>query len=813
MRNDSDNDFAENLALGDRLRESSKLEEALAAYEQASKRNPEAPDGYCRRASVLIGLGRKEGAEECYRQALECCRGYPDAALGLGSLLAQRAAWGEAEAAFRKGLAEFPDHLDLHVGLGDLLVKMNRNTEACYLLRRAVAIQPDSVVALNGLGVVLRCLGRNDEAADCLTKAVGIDDKASPAWTNLAICHLRSGKPLQAEAAYRKAIKEDPSYWNAWDGLLLMSNYLCRDRGEVFDLHRAYGALCPPSDCRFENVPDKDRRLRIGFVSSDFRQHSVSYFILAVLEKLDRGRFELWGYFSYPNPDHRTEAFRQLFYAWRPVYGRMDAEVAEQVRADRIDILIDLSGHTVYNRLGVFVRKPAPVQLSWIGYPNTTGLAQIDYRITDAYADPEGEADPYFVERLWRLPQSFLCYTPPAVAPEVVEAPCLKRGYVTFGSFSTRMKIGSECLALWSKVLQAVPESRLLLKSALGLDEAGARETLRAQFVEYGIAADRVEISAPKGLLEDHLTTYGEIDIALDTVPYHGTTTTCEALWMGVPVVSLAGDRHVSRVGVSLLSNAGLSDLIAASEDEYVEIAAQLASDFHSLGLIRGALRDVLKNSRLLDEAAMTCDFSAALRSMWREYCEEQPERAADEALPATECPAGDSPRRLLIGATEAADGWQVFAAKPGEGVDFDGDLGNLSRFGDEEFSEVYCAHVVQRLGVADVADYLKNLRRILMPGGRLYLSVPDLDVLAWLLASPLYGKVEKFAIMRALYGGQTSAQDFNYVGLNFDFLCDYLRDAGFSSIEHVASFGLFADASESNVNSIATSLNLIAEK
>lgn len=813
MRNDSDNDFVEELALGDRLRESGKQEEALAAYERACERNPEAPEGYCRRASALSALGRKEEAEECYRQALECCRGYPEAAHGLGFLLAQRAAWGEAEAAFRKGLAEFPDHLDLHVALGDLLAKTNRNAEACYLLRRAVAIRPDSVPALNGLGVVLRCLGRHDEAVDCLTRAVGIDDKAYPAWTNLAISNLQSGKPLQAETAYRKAIKEGPNHWNAWDGLLLMSNYLCRERNEVFELHRAYGALFPPSEWHFENVPDKDRRLRIGFVSGDFRQHSVSYFILGLLEKLDRGGFEPYAYFSHPNTDHRTEAFRQLFYAWRPVYGRTDAEVAEQIRADRIDILIDLSGHTGHNRLGVFARKPAPVQLSWIGYPNTTGLAQVDYRITDAYADPEGEADPYFVERLWRLPQSFLCYTPPAVAPEVAEAPCLGRGHITFGSFSTRVKIGAECIALWSKVLQAVPESRLLLKSALGFDEASAREALRAKFVEYGIAAERVEISAPKGLLEDHLATYGEIDIALDTVPYHGTTTTCEALWMGVPVVSLAGDRHVSRVGVSLLSNAGLGDLIAESEDHYVEIAAQLASDFQSLGLIRGALRGVLKNSRLLDEAAMTRDFSAALRGMWHEYCQTQPEWKAGEAPSVVGGGAGEVPRRLLVGATETVDGWQVFAAKPAEGIDFHGDLGNLSRFGDEEFSEVYCAHVVQRLGVADVPDYLKNLRRILMPGGRLYLSVPDLDVLAWLLASPLYGKAEKFAIMRALYGGQTSEQDFNHVGLNLDFLRDYLREAGFSGVEHVASFGLFADASESKVESISTSLNLIVVK
>ncbi|WP_238999092.1 tetratricopeptide repeat protein [Azospira restricta] len=808
--------LADLLQPGNLLKKSGDFAAALASYELVRERFPDEPEAHCRCAEMQLALGRKDAAEESYRRALALSPAYPEAACGLGGMLVQRREWGEAEASYRKALAGNPDHPDLHVALGDLLARLDRNTEACYFMRRAVAIRPESAAALNGLGFVLRCMEKYDEAEDFLRRAIAVDDRFAQAWCNLAICNLQRGRLQEAADAYRKAIALEKKYANAWDGLLLMSHYRMHDRNELFRMHCDYGALFPQEPVAHTNVPDRTRRLRIGFVSGDFRQHSVGYFILSILSKLDRRSFELWAYYTYPTADYRTESFRRLFTRWRPVFGLSDSEFCTQVRDDRVDILVDLSGHTGHNRLTALARKPAPVQVSWIGYPDTTGLAQIDYRLTDAYADPAGVADQYHVERLWRLPRSFLCYTPPEHAPEVSAAPCLKRGFITFGSFSTRMKIGAECIALWARVLHAVPESRLLLKSAIGFQDDGARAFLRAQFADHGIAADRIEVLAPKHLLKDHLAAYEEIDIVLDTTPYHGTTTTCEALWMGVPVVSLAGDRHVSRVGVSLLSNAGLEDLVADGEEEYVEIAAQLASDFQNLGLIRGALRAVLKNSRLLDEAAMARDFADAMRSMWHRYCDEHPVAvAACGPAAGVEVPAADvAPApRLLIGGTGAADGWKVFAAEPGDGVDYDGDLLYLHRFGDEGFSEIYCAHVVQRLGLADVADYLKDLCRMLVLGGRLYLSVPDLDALAWMLASPVYDQATRFGMMRALFGGQMNMADFNHVGLNLDFLRDYLQEAGFDSVERVASFGLFADASEARVDSIPISLNLIAVK
>lgn len=285
---------------------------------------------------------------------------------------------------------------------------------------------------------------------------------------------------------------------------------------------------------------------------------------------------------------------------------------------------------------------------------------------------------------------------------------------------------------------------------------------------------------------------------------------------MGVPVVSRQGDRHVSRVGASLLANAGLGDLVADSDEQFVEIASQLAADTDSLSTIRGALREVVKASRLTDGSAMAGDLSSAMRQMWEIYCNnvdaktsENEARCVDDGCRVT----GNETMRLVIGGNEPHEGWQCFSSEPGEGITFDGDLGDLGRFGTDTYSEVYCTHIVQRLAQADLQAYLKDLHRILRPGGQLYLSVPDLDALAWMFSSPLYAKTDKFQLMRLMFGRQDDPLDFNHIGLNADFLSDFLRSAGFARVEHVESFGLFEDVSTLQVNGTLVSLNLIAIK
>lgn len=804
------------LAEASRLLDAGAFAEAVTAYEQVIVLAPSSAEAHFKLGRALAGVDNQILSEQSYRQALVLQPTHPEAANNLGAILSGRKEFPEAERLFRLALAERVDYFEPHFNLGCLLLQTDRFVEARYFLRRALALDPASAPAADQLGIALMHVGRLQEAIQSITESIEKDSNSPAAWCHLAACRLRRGDYEASEAAFRAALAASSKHFPAWQGLLLMLNYVNRAREEVFALHCAFGAAMTEGKAVLphSNSIVPGRRLRIGFVSGDFRRHSVSYFVFGCLSRLSRSEFELWAYFNHPKPDVRTADFKSLFYGWRDIDGRTDADVAQQIREDGIDILVDLSGHTSHNRLAVFAEKPAPIQVGWIGYPNTSGLPQIDYRVTDAYADPEGEADAYCVEKLWRLPSSFLCYLPPESAPPVADAPCLSRGHVTFGSFNNRMKVGDDCLALWAKVLHAVPDSHLLLKSIFGVDELDARNAMLDHFETLGIARDRIRIELARNSQEEHLAMYGEVDIALDTYPYHGTTTTCEALWMGVPVVSRAGDRHASRVGVSLLNNAGLADLVAESDEQFVEIAAQLAADFDTLNTIRGALRDVVKGSRLTDESAMAHDLSDALRRMWGNYCEGLAGEAAGKRSRAdgeTEAPCREE--RLVVGGQIRPEGWLLFAAEAGEQVDFSGDLSNLSRFGTDSYSEVYCAHVLQRQSQADVVDYLKDLHRILRPGGKLYLSVPDLDTLAWLLCSPLYTKADKFLFMRTLFGQQKDLADFNLIGLNGDFVTDFLRLAGFSQVSRVASFGLLDDLSEYQVDEIRVALNLIAVK
>lgn len=784
----------------------------IQVFSELGISEPGSPEGYYNLAVTLVRKGDSLEAERRYRQALELRPAYPEAANNLAILLMARNETQEAEALYRVALAERPDYCEAHINLGKLLTDTARRVEALYFLRRAVQLQPNSVLARDRLGYLLQCMARYEEAIGELTLATQLGDCLASSWNNLGTCFYREAKHGAAEHAFRQALSRDSQYVSALSNLLLISNYSSGDRADVFRLHQSFGAFLGTKckDVEFiahRNRPDPLRRLRIGFVSGDLRGHSVGYFIESVLPGLVAQGFQLFAYFNYPQGDARSDKFKPLFHQWREVYRKDDGALAEQIRQDEIDILLDLSGHTSHSRLPVFGLMPAPVQLSWIGYPNTTGVDAIDYRLTDSYADPEGDSDIYHTEHLWRLPGSFLCYTPPVTAPLVASPPCLLNGFITFGSFNSRPKLGDECLDLWCRVLHAVPDSRMVLKAAYGMDEKAARESLLGEFMRRGIAGERVSIQASVGSLEKHLESYEAVDIALDSYPYHGTTTTCESLWMGVPVVTLVGDRHVSRVGVSLLSNAGLPQLIAGDGDRYVEIASELASDSKRLKAMRSSMRECLTASRLLDSSAMSRELGIALRAMWETYCASRTEEAV-----VASCDESVLPMRLQIGGQVHEEGWHLLDIQPRECVDFVGDIRDLRRFSDESYSEIYCSHVLQLVGQQEVLQCLKGLRRILQPGGKLYLSVPDLDVLAWLYANPRIEKMEKFHLMRAIYGRQIDNYDFSFTGFSLGFITDYLADAGFASVEQVPSFGFFDDSSVMNISGLPISLNLIVE-
>jgi len=356
-------------------------------------------------------------------------------------------------------------------------------------------------------------------------------------------------------------------------------------------------------------------------VSPDFRNHSVARFFLPLLEGHDRGAVEIACYAELARSDAVSERIRSLADRWSPTVGLSHDELAARIRGDAIDVLVDLAGHTSDNRLLTFARTPAPVQATWLGYPGTTGVAAIGWRFSDAECEPPGDADRRSSERIWRLPHGFHCFAPPADAPAVAPPPCAARGSVTFGSFNNFLKLAPETIALWGRVLAAMPGAQLLLKSNFVFDAAAHQRHLE-RFAAAGIDPSRIVILPYMPDERAHLAAYGEIDVALDPFPYNGTTTTCEALWMGVPVVTLRGDRHAARVGASLLTRVGLPDLIAGDEAAYIAVAAALAAAPQRLAALRAGLRAQVAASPLCDAGGFARAVEDAYRAMWRAWCE-----------------------------------------------------------------------------------------------------------------------------------------------------------------------------------------------
>jgi predicted O-linked N-acetylglucosamine transferase (SPINDLY family) len=357
----------------------------------------------------------------------------------------------------------------------------------------------------------------------------------------------------------------------------------------------------------------------VAFLSADLRQHSVAYFIEPLLAHLDHAEFEIFLYHDHANVDAISQRLRALAVQWRHVAGQPAEALERLIRADAPDLLVDLAGHTGYNRLPVLARRLAPVQVTYLGYPDTTGVQTMDYRLVDAVTDPEGDAEPLHTEKLVRFAPLAWCYAPPATAPDVALPPCAGGG-VTFGCFNNFAKVTDGALTAWGRLLAAVPGGQLVLKGA-GLTEPETQASIAPRLAAAGIAPARIRFLEHTKTNAEHLACYAQVDVALDTFPYHGTTTTCEALWMGVPVVSLAGDRHASRVGASLLRAIGHPEWVAADWEDYATKAAALAAEPAKLAAIRAGLRDELRRSPLLDHAGQAARFSAALRAMWREAC------------------------------------------------------------------------------------------------------------------------------------------------------------------------------------------------
>jgi protein O-GlcNAc transferase len=632
--------------------------------------------------NLRYGTGELTDAADYYRRALLIDPELSAASFNLGCTLDALAGPAQALPHFQKAATQCPDWWQARSNLGFALARVGRMAQAAEELGAAARLNPEDPGVRNNLGLALSSLGQGEAAHQSFQEAIRLDPGYPEAHNNLAILYERFGKTSEAIdsclsalrlrsdypeahlnlanalksqgrhdealAHYREALRLKPDYLEAHSSLLLSLCYPAGLSPElVFAEHRAFGAAHRFPAAPHENAPEPGRPLRIGYLSADFRSHAVARFIEPVLRHHDRSRFQVVCYSNVSVPDETSKRLGDLAGRLVNIAGMPDQEAAELIRGDRIDILIDLSGHTADNRLALCARKPAPVQVSWLGYPHTTGLQSMDYRITDAVSDPPGASEKFHSEQLLRLPGSFSCFAPPEEAPPVGELPALSAGVLTFGSFNNPAKITPETVALWAGVLGRVPGSRMLIKG-YSLADQGSRARLIGLFAANGISAERLELRGNTASYPEHLQLYGELDIALDCIPYNGTTTTCEALWMGVPVLTLAGDSHRSRVGATLLQCIGLPDLIASSPDDFQDRAAALTGDLTELARLRGALRAKMAASPLTDGAGFTKTLEAAYRAIWQTWCGEHPAPTADPlAQAARHLQAGELDRAL----------------------------------------------------------------------------------------------------------------------------------------------------------------------
>jgi len=601
-----------------------QAEEAEAAYRRVLEAAPDCADAWNLLGVLCCQTGRGPEGLACLERAAGLGPSNPVYQNNLGLALQAAGRVTEAEARFRRALQLDPNYPEAHNNLGNLLLNRGcwQPAIACY--QRALGLRPGYAQARNNLGNALRQAGRWGEAEACYREALRLNPGYAEAYGNLGGLLGAEARLGEALDCFRRGLEVRPEDHHLHSNLLLYLHYDPAQTPEgIFAEHlhwRQRHAAALEARARPPVRPrSPERRLRLGYVSADFREHSVAFFVEPVLAAHDRTQFEVYCYSDVAAPDRVTERLAGLAEQWRSVVGLSDAALAELVREDGIDILVDLGGHTAQNRLLAFARKPAPVEVTWLGYPDTTGLASMDYRITDARADPPGWTESLHSERLARPAGAFLCYRAPQGAPEVET---YTEEEICFGCLNQPAKLNPPLLRLWAALLGRLPRSRLLIK-ARGLADPAVRSRLLDWLESCGLERERVELHPPAAALQDHLAFYRRIALALDTFPYQGTTTTCEALWMGVPVVTLEGRTHASRVGASLLGALGLEELIAHTPQQYVAVAAAWAADRERLARLRRSLRARMQQAPLTDARSFTRGLEEAYRAMWRRWCSE----------------------------------------------------------------------------------------------------------------------------------------------------------------------------------------------
>jgi predicted O-linked N-acetylglucosamine transferase (SPINDLY family) len=601
---------------------------ALAHFDKALAVEPGNAEARMRRAMTLVALGRLDDAETALALlVLE----RPEATalwIAYGTVLSQRRKVREAREAYGKALAIAPDLPEALHGLATVIEMEGDLAGALESYQKALKLAPRDPILKTNYATFLSRLGRMQEAEKLFEEALELDPRQAAASNNLGSLLIKTGAVERGVTLERKAAELDRDNPGYAANVLFVSHYDPAMSPETLaQAHFAWGrrqASLAPEAPVFADARDAARRpLKVGYVSPDFRSHSVGHNFFPVLAAHDPAEVEVTLYSEVDQPDSMTERLRQAAARWRVTLGAEDGKIVDQIRADGIDILVDLAGHTGGNRLGVFARRAAPVQVTWLGYPDTTGLGAMDYRLVDAITDPEGVADTLASETLVRLPHGFIVALPQPDAPPVGVPPIFRNGYPTFGSFNNLAKVNRRVIALWARLLHAVPGSRLLLKSSFNSDE-WVHHRFRQAFAEAGVGPERLDFRIRTAKHADHLALYGEVDIALDPFPYNGTMTTLEGLSMGVPLIALAGDSHVSRVSMSLLTRVGHPEWIAENEDAYIAKAADLAADKGRLAALRMRLRQEYLTSPLADATGLARAIEAAYRDMWRKWCVEK---------------------------------------------------------------------------------------------------------------------------------------------------------------------------------------------
>jgi protein O-GlcNAc transferase len=601
-----------------------KIPEAESLARSFIERFPDSGYGWNILGSLQQRQNNFSAAVPFFRRALEVDPNCIEACYNLGRILQKDGDLSQAEALFRRAIELHPSFLEAHFCLGETLSRRDRYPEAEACFRRVLELQPDLAVAHNNLAITLKRQARPEESEASCRRALECEPDFAEVYCNLASALTDQARLVEAASSYRQALAIQPNLTVAHHGLLFCLSHGGEiDPQTLFEEHIRFAdrfeAPLNPTWPRHANSRDPERPLRVGFVSGDFRTHAMAHFIEPMFAELSRNPgLSLHAYSNHAVEDRVTYRLRDHIPHWNRIFALSDAELAAKIQADGIDILVDLTGHTAHSRLLTFARKPAPIQCGWIGYLGTSGLSSIDYYLADAYFLPPGEFEPFFTEKIVHLP-IVSPFRPSPDAPDLQPLPARSNGHITFGSFSRLSKLSQPVIALWSELMRALPNSRILLA---GMPRDGRHESLSQWFEAEGIAPERLQFHrrcADRTYLELH----HQIDIALDPFPFTGATTTSNALWMGVPTLTLTGRTVAGRLGPALLEHAGLTDFVAHSPQDFIEKGVHWANHLDALAALRAGMRERFLSHPIGQPAAAAEGLSSAFRQMWRGWCAE----------------------------------------------------------------------------------------------------------------------------------------------------------------------------------------------